>query len=80
MKNLHFVLLGLFILVCLTSCGLSPCDCAHAEATNDTKTIKKCEEKMSTMSKEEAAKWVKKESECLETNWLGYNPDNHNSK
>ena len=69
MRNLRFVYIALcfVILVTLTSCGLSPCDCAHAQLNNDTKTLKKCEEKVGAMSKEESIKWYKEESECIQT-------------
>jgi hypothetical protein len=58
-----FVLIALF----LASCSVSPCDCARAQATNDAKTLKKCEEKVNKMSQEESIKWYKKEAACLET-------------
>jgi hypothetical protein len=69
MRNYRLIYLIMMIcmMVVITSCGVTPCDCAHAQLRNDTKTLKKCDEKVSTLSREESIEWYKEESQWIET-------------
>ena len=65
--KITYILFFAIIATFLNSCGVTPCKCADAALNNDTKTIKKCEEKVSKMTKEESVKWAKAEAECVQT-------------
>ena len=68
MKNIKIICVVVFanMAMLLTSCGLTPCNCADAQLRNDTEKIKKCEEKVSKMTKEERDQWYKKEADCAQ--------------
>lgn len=51
--------------VALSSCGLSPCDCAEAAVNDDNEVWSECEEKMEEMSFDEKSDFQNRMIKCI---------------
>ena len=53
------------VLTFVTSCEVSPCDCARANMNNDRSTLEECDEKLEKMTQSEQLEFNKEVVNCI---------------